>query len=258
MRKSTSKSSTKRPTSKRGTAKRARKNPSKKKAFGEVVSINMAATIDGKIAGKERGFVKLGSDYDSKRMSEIRAEHDAIVMGARTFQAYPKPLLVRGKELLEKRMREGLSPQPATVVVSGRLSLPRSAAFEDATEYRRIVFCSSSASPVVKARLERAGVQVIQWPGRRPAPRFILDRLRALGFPRVLLEGGGELNATFFEAGLVDRIFLTLCPSVLGGRESPTIFEGRGLPMPRRQIFALDELKRVGDELYLEYRRRAL
>ena len=60
----------------------------RKKIF---VTLNMASTIDGKIAPARRGFVKLGSAYDSQRMGEIRAEADCVVMGARTFLAYPKP-----------------------------------------------------------------------------------------------------------------------------------------------------------------------
>lgn len=221
------------------------------------VTLNMAASIDGKIATVKRGFVKLGSDYDSARMAEIRAEADAVVMGAKTFAAYPKTLRVRPLALQKKRIKQGLSPQPATVVVSGRLSIVASPAFDHDNEVRRIVFCSANAPKAPWRRLLSVGVEVIPWPGRRPNPRFILRKLAQLGFQRVLLEGGGELNASFFEARLVDRIYLTLCPVLLGGRESPTIFSGQGFEYRKRENWQLLACRRKRDELYLIYERGA-
>ncbi|MGZ3742201.1 MAG: dihydrofolate reductase family protein, partial [Bdellovibrionota bacterium] len=46
------------------------------------VSVNMAMSMDGKIATKARGPMKLGSEYDSRRMSEIRSHHDAVINGS--------------------------------------------------------------------------------------------------------------------------------------------------------------------------------
>ena len=226
----------------------------RKKIF---VTLNMASTIDGKIAPARRGFVKLGSAYDSQRMGEIRAEADCVVMGARTFLAYPKPLKLNQPKLVKARIRKGEAAEPVTVVISSRLDIPRNTPFELAKDFPRIIFTSEKAPHAARARLEKNGVHVIVAPGTRPQSKFILNSLALLGFQRILLEGGGELNSGFFEADLVDRIYLTLCPSLLGGSEAPTIFEGKGfLDVEKRSQWKLHSCVRKKDELYLIFDRK--
>src|SRR4051812_26863921 len=98
------------------------------------VSINMAMSMDGKIATKARGPMKLGSAYDSRRMSEIRALHDAVINGSSTFKAYPYPLHVKGDDLLQERRKRGQVAQPISAVVSSRLYMPRKTPWELAKE----------------------------------------------------------------------------------------------------------------------------
>jgi 5-amino-6-(5-phosphoribosylamino)uracil reductase len=57
------------------------------------------------------------------------------------------------------------------------------------------------------------------------------------------------------DQGLVDEIYLTLCPVVIGGRRSPTPVDGTGFVPGRFPNFRLREMRRVGHELFLHYRR---
>jgi riboflavin-specific deaminase-like protein len=209
------------------------------------VAINIASTIDGKIAPATRGPVKFTSRYDSRRMAEIRAESDAVVMGAGTFRAHPYALTTK----LKKK-------QPITVVVSRSLRLPKQKTpLENAKNIKRIFFCGKNASLSSVKRLEAAGVEVIRLKTAAVSPKEILKTLFRHGVKRVLLEGGGELNALFLEKNLVDRIHLTLAPSLLGGKEAPTLFEGTGFSLKGRTHWRLKKLRRVGQELYLTYER---
>lgn len=219
------------------------------------VSINMAMSMDGKIATKSRGPVKLGSDYDSRRMAEIRAEHDAVINGASTFKAYPKPLAVDGEDLLAARAKRGQAPQPITAIVSSALDIPRGTDWEKASGFDRWAFCGANADAGTVASLEAAGVKVVRGAGARPDPAEILDAFRRAGVKSVLLEGGGEFNASFLEKGLVDVIHLTLVPILVGGAESPTWCEGVGFPKGAFPRFELAECRNVDGELYLTYRR---
>lgn len=224
----------------------------KRKIF---VSTNVASTLDGKIAPANRGAVKFSSPYDSRRMSEIRAEVDCVMMGATTYRAYPRPLLVGIPALVRKRAKQGLTPQPATVIVSSRLDLPRGTRFEKAESVRRIIFTTKKSPAKARARYEKLGIEVVVAPGKRPSAAFMLRELEKRGLPRVLVEGGGELLSAFFETDLVDRIFLTICPTVLGGKDAPTMSEGKGLTLENRAHFRLKECRRRGHELYLVYDR---
>lgn len=219
--------------------------------MGRTVSINMAMSMDGKIATKARGPVKLGSEYDSRRMAEIRAEHDVVVNGAGTFRAYPFPLSIEGEDLVEQRRAKGLPEQPVSAVVSSDLKIPFGTKWEKATGVERWIFCGKNAPKAKQERFRRAGVRVIQSRGERPSPEEILREFEKAGLRRVLVEGGGEFNASFLERGLVDRIHLTLVPILVGGKESPTFVEGKGFKkFPR---FRLKECRNVDGELYLTY-----
>ncbi|MGZ3692908.1 MAG: RibD family protein [Bdellovibrionota bacterium] len=217
------------------------------------VSINMAMSLDGKIATKKRGAVKFGSEHDSRRMAEIRADHDVVINGAGTFRAYPKPLLVVGDDLIAKRKKAGKPAQPASAFVSSRLDIPKDTAWEKATEIERWVFIGTRAPATRAKMLEVGGAKVIRSRFLRPTPKEILQAFAAAGKERVLIEGGGEFNAGFLEAGLVNRIHLTMAPLLVGGAESPTWFEGQGFEkFPRYQLV---DLKNIEGELFLTYDR---
>jgi riboflavin-specific deaminase-like protein len=220
-----------------------------------MISINMAISMDGKIATKQRGPVKLGSDYDSRRMSEIRAEHQAVINGASTFLAYPKPLHIEGEDLFLERNKRGWAFQPISAVVSSQLKIPRGTPWERAKTAERWIFCGKKASPKLQKSLEVFGIEVVRCRGERPSPKEIISAFQKKGVEHILLEGGGEFNASFLEQGLVDRIFLTLVPILIGGAESPSWCEGKGFQKGKFPRFFLKESRKVGDELYLEYRR---
>lgn len=218
-----------------------------------LVSINMAVSIDGKIATKKRGPMNIGTELDRKRMSEIRAAHDAVINGAGTFRAYPFALHVKKAELVRERVSRKQSPQPISAIVSSDLSIPRKTPWELAVDTERWVFCGKK-SPMAKIRsLEKSGVKVIRCRGARPSPKEILGEFARAGVKKVLLEGGGEFNAAFLEAGLVNRIHLTLTPFVIGGADSPTWLEGKGFSSGKFPRFRLVEARREIDELFLTY-----
>ena len=212
-------------------------------------------SMDGKIATKARGPVKLGSEYDSRRMAEIRAESDAVINGASTFRAYPYPLAVEGADLLKKRKNAGLSPQPVSAIVSSRLDIPRGTPWEKATGVERWVFCGAKAPKARVLSLRAAGVTVVQSRSLRPSPKEILAAFAKAGKKNILVEGGGEFNASFLEQGLIHRIHLTLVPILVGGAEAPTWCEGLGFAKGKFPRFQLAECENVQGELYLTYER---
>lgn len=219
------------------------------------VSINMAMSMDGKIATAARGPVKLGSELDSRRMAEIRAEHDAVINGAATFLAYPKPLHVVGEDLVARRLALGKPAQPISAVVSSRLEIPFGTPWEKARETERWMFCGSEASEEAVRALEASGVKVWRSVQRRPEPEEILRAFADAGVKDLLLEGGGEFNASFLAKGLVDRVYLTVVPILVGGAEAPTWCEGAGFVTGSFPRFRLADLRNESGELFLEYER---
>jgi riboflavin biosynthesis pyrimidine reductase len=73
---------------------------------------------------------------------------------------------------------------------------------------------------------------------------------------RLICEGGGELNDAMFRAGLVDELYLTLCPRIIGGSKAPTIADGLGFPkLAKAEQLKLKTLKQSRNELFLTYTR---
>ena len=91
--------------------------------------------------------------------------------------------------------------------------------------------------------------------GGRIDLRWLLKRLGGEGVTSLLVEGGGEVNAAFLEAGLAQRVEFFYAPKILGGREARRGVAGEG----GRRLADLIELRevewrRVGEDLWLSAR----
>lgn len=217
------------------------------------VYVNMAMTADGKITSAGREYAAFTSRHDKRTMDRLRAEADAVLVGAGTLRADDPPLKIRDPEMRAHRLGLGKPAELRTVVVSARLDLPPQARFfRDGDPSLKVVATVEEApEDRVRALAGRASVWRV---GRgRVDVAALLRRLRDTGVERLLVEGGGETNWSFFEADAVDELYVTLAPCLLGGRDAPTLLEGRGLPLADRRGLRLLSCDRVGDELYLRW-----
>jgi diaminohydroxyphosphoribosylaminopyrimidine deaminase/5-amino-6-(5-phosphoribosylamino)uracil reductase len=77
----------------------------------------------------------------------------------------------------------------------------------------------------------------------------LLERLAARGVTSVLVEGGAEVNRSFLEAGLVDRVVLFLAPKVVGGGGVSWV-AGPGARRMEGALRLLDvEVSRAGNDI---------
>jgi len=210
------------------------------------VAVNMVTSIDGRaqLAGTAEG---LGSRADRLLVRLYRAAFDAVMSGAGTLRASDAWLRV-GDELAARRAAQGRSPQPIGVVVAGSGPVPTDARWFDGDEPRILVV--GAGNPLEHAP---AGTELLRAPDPRPSPRWVLDRLAERGVGSVLLEGGPRLNAAFFAERLVDELYWTIGPLVLGSDALPLIapFAGDDAePWPARLVSVM----RHEDELMLRYR----
>lgn len=217
----------------------------------------MAMTADGKIATANRAVSSFGSARDRRHLHELRATADAVMCGARTVDLNRVTLGPGGKTFQRLRLRHGRAEFNLRVIVSGSGSLnPQAHIFT--TRFSPILVLTTGRASAAPLRRLRAVATEVKVFGRRELNlRAALAWLRRKWNVRELLcEGGGELNDALFRAGLVDELHLTLCPRVFGGRQAPTIAEGEGFPqLAQAAQLQLVSARRVGDELYLVYRR---
>jgi diaminohydroxyphosphoribosylaminopyrimidine deaminase/5-amino-6-(5-phosphoribosylamino)uracil reductase len=117
-----------------------------------------------------------------------------------------------------------------------------------------MVATTRGSDPMRRAELEKVGGEVLELPrGAKGVDlRALFEELGKRGIVSVLIEGGGEINASALSAGLVDKLCLFMAPRIIGGREAPGVIGGEGVRLvaeaPQMRVH---EVKRVGPDLML-------
>jgi riboflavin-specific deaminase-like protein len=222
------------------------------------VRINVAMTADGKLAPANRVFVPFGSKRDRELLLKLRSEADAVMSGARTVDLSAVNLGPGPKRFRQMRLRKGLAEYNLRVVVSGSGTLDlRAEIFRH--RFSPIIVLTTERISKQRFRKLTALADDVKICGREEvdfdaACRWLRQRW---GVKRLLCEGGGELNEGLLRAGLVNEIYVTICPLILGGRDAPTMADGKGVKDLSEAIrVAFKSIKRVGDELFLVCRLR--
>lgn len=209
------------------------------------VIIVSAASIDGRIASRT-GYSRLSCPFDLKRLHEVRASVDAIMVGANT--------VINDDPALTPRYVKAVR-NPIRVVIDGRLRIPLTARVVTNREAPTIVVTTESAPGDKVERLRGLGVEVWVMGRDRVDLRRTLERLyEEKGVRKVLVEGGGHLNWELVYEGLVDEVRLTISPYIFGSGTS--FMEGLGYPTtsegPRLRLSWV-KVCECGNEVVLDY-----
>lgn len=220
------------------------------------VYLNAASTADGKLAPANRHFIPFGSKRDQEHLLELRTTADAVMSGARTVDMSPVKLGPGGARYRRQRIKHGLTEYNLRVVVSGAGTIdPRAEIFKH--HFSPIIILTTGRAPQSKLKqLSKLADEVKICGDKELDFDFALRWLRKQwNVRRLLCEGGGEINAGLFEAGLVNEVHVTLCPVIFGGRTAPTLADGNGFSkLADAARLEIISQKRVGDELFVVYR----
>ena len=218
-------------------------------------SLIMAVSLDGKISTRDGAGPRFASEADGIRLREIRSHADAILIGARTIIADDPTFTEHGK-YKELRLQHGLALNPIKAVVSGSGSVPETAQMFQPNGAPALVFTTERIPPSRLAELQQ--VAEVHCVGETTVNfRRVVEILgEAYQVKQLLIEGGGQVNFDLFRAGLIDEIYFTLCPKIIGGRDVPTSVEGDGFDFLNIVDIELLDHSPVGDEIFLHYRVR--
>lgn len=203
------------------------------------VTLKVATSLDGRIAtgsGESKWITGEGARLEGHR---LRAAHDAILVGIETVLADDPELTAR----LPGRSVD----QPLRVVLDSRLRTPATARVVGAD-----TLILTAAEPVVigSARVER-----IDSEDGRPTAMAALAATGRAGARSLMIEGGGQVAASFLRAGLVDRIEWFRAPILLGGEGRPCIAALALAKLADAPKFRRVSADPVGDDLWERYER---
>lgn len=177
-------------------------------------------TIDGKIA-TNLGDSKISSKQDLRRLHRLRSSVDAVIIGISTVIADNPKLTVR----LVKR--HGTTPVRIIVDSIGRIPLD-SKILKSASKINTIVAVTKRASDERVDKIKSAGAIVIVAGTKTVDLKELFFILKKMGFNKILVEGGGELNWSILQLGIVNELMVTVAPRIVGGRTATTLVEGDG------------------------------
>lgn len=194
------------------------------------VTLKAGMTLDGQIAtsgGESKWITGLQSRREVHR---LRSAVDAVIVGIGT--------VLKDNPSLTARKSPGLTAlaatQPIRIVVDSALRIsPAADILTQQSRAKTIIATTQSASLARRRVLERLGIEVLQLPSHdgRVSLKHLLAVLGQRGVISAMVEGGGELNAAFFKARLVNHVRLYVAPTLLGGAASKGVIGGTG---PRR------------------------
>ena len=194
-----------------------------------------AISLDGKIASRSGESAWITGAQARRRVHQLRGRMDAILVGSRTAQADDPQLTVRppGARI------------PLRIVVDSQARLAETSYLVRTADQVPVLVAAGPAAPEARCRrLRQAGCEV--WVGAAADPDQRLQELcQELGrrqMTNVLVEGGGRLLGSLFDAGALDEVYGFVAAKLIGGAAAPSPLAGLGCPN-MAQVPTLEGLK---------------
>lgn len=241
------------------------------------VAMKYAMTMDGKIACYTGDSKWVTGEESRAHVQTLRNHYKGIMAGIGTVLA--------DDPMLNCRIEGGRNP--IRIIADSHLRIPMdSQLVRTAGEQPLIVACLPDADEAKAAQLEAKGVEVLRIPGiavndfstsgsdenLKEESSILSDveekqrevislsvLMKELGSRKIdgiLLEGGGQLNESALQAGIVQRVYCYIAPKIFGGSQAKTPVEGQGLAKAADAWhFTRIGMQEFGQDILLEYER---
>ncbi|HYR58988.1 MAG TPA: dihydrofolate reductase family protein [Chthoniobacteraceae bacterium] len=217
------------------------------------VTANFALTWDARISTRRGTPTDFSSPRDKRRLLEIRARCDAVLVSARTVTIENMMMGLPDEALRAARVRRKQAPYPTRVLLSnsGRID-PKLRIFEKA--FSPVVIFSTTRMPAATRTALAPRADLWLHESERVNLAAMLATLRHdYGIDRLVCEGGGRVLRSLVAADLVDEIHVTLCPRIFGGIETPTLTGIAAEFLPKSVPLTLQKMEIIEGECFLRY-----
>ncbi len=212
------------------------------------VTIKWAMTLDGRTSTDSNDSRWISNEDSRHYVHELRAQHDAILIGIGTVLA--------DDPMLNVRLENFSGRQPTRVVIDGDLSIPRRARMLREHKAGPVILVTTPHAPeAARKALEDDGHRVVVLPNRRRLVNLkdLMDFLAKEKILSVLAEGGRQIHTTLLHKDLADKLVAFVSPKVIGGEHLRSPVEGLGIGlMDQAIVLKHARWKAFGEDLCVE------
>jgi len=189
------------------------------------VTVKAAMTLDGKIATASGESKWITGGKARAHGMKLRQGADAVLVGINTILADDPSLTFR-----KRKVESGKRKQLRRIVLDSLARTPLTAKVVSDESAALTTIVAGEHAPENRAAALAKKVNVVRAPTRRSAIdlRWLLQKLGAENVTSLLVEGGGEVNASFLLGGFAQRVAFFYAPKILGGRGARKGVAGEG------------------------------
>lgn len=210
------------------------------------VVMKYAMTLDGKIACATGDSKWVTGEIARTQVHRMRGRYRGIMVGIGTVLA--------DDPMLNCRVEGGVDP--VRIICDSNLHIPtESQIVKTASDIETIVACSQEALESERKqekirRLREAGIQIIGTEGAHGVNLVeLMKKLGEQNIDSILLEGGGTLNASALEDGIVNKVYAYIAGKLIGGMDARSPVEGMGIDRMADAITLQNvEIEKLGDD----------
>ena len=208
------------------------------------VVMKYAMTLDGKISTKTGASKWITGEAARAEVQHMRHRYMGIMVGIGTVLADDPMLNVRV---------EGLK-SPVRIICDSKLRIPLdSQIVKSAREYRTIVAYADLENVEKKKEiLQTMGVETVFCPDMKKHVnlKHLMEYLGKENIDSILLEGGGTLNDSALQTGVVQEVQAFIAPKIFGGAGSRTPVDGIGIELPSQAaVLKFKDICQIGEDL---------
>jgi diaminohydroxyphosphoribosylaminopyrimidine deaminase / 5-amino-6-(5-phosphoribosylamino)uracil reductase len=216
------------------------------------VTVKAAMTLDGKIATASGESQWITGEKARAHGMKLRQGADAILAGINTILADDPSLTVR---LVQSPKSKAQSPKQIRRIIldsQARTPLHAKVVGDKFSKWTTIVVSKKTPKNRVAKLIKRVNVIVAPSANSKLDLKWLLKKLGAENVTNLLLEGGGEVNASFLLGGFAQRVAFFYAPKILGGRDSRKAVAGDGVKS-LSEVVRLQEIewKKIGWDLLM-------
>ncbi|WP_145313699.1 bifunctional diaminohydroxyphosphoribosylaminopyrimidine deaminase/5-amino-6-(5-phosphoribosylamino)uracil reductase RibD [Gimesia fumaroli] len=213
------------------------------------VHAKWAMTLDGKLATRTGHSQWISNELSRELVHQLRGRMDAIIVGQQTAEK-DDPLLTA---------RPAGPRTPARIVVDSQAALSCQSKLVQSIDEAPVMVIAHDSAPTNNIKqLEQVGVEVLLFsnPTLQTAQPDLKQCLLELGrkeMTNILIEGGGSLLGSCFDARLIDEVHVFIAPKIVGGKTAITPLAGQGLDtIPQFQNITECQIRTLDSDIYVQ------